>query len=400
MSFSTSEQLRSSYARIIDATLKQVRSSGVLHEAGRDTVDELGRRWRAAVEHELRLMECGHPDRFVAPSDRRAKRLALEDIAADDGNRGRALEPGNVVPKSLLEEQRPYRAMDCVTWAEPFKLPTAVASESRPSILSCRGGYRTSHVDAPDGPVPGFQATGSSQSLLSQQPLGAVGAVASRKRQRADGGHEQLEPGVDSSMTMPEPLAPPLLARRENEADNAAPQLLSLQAAQGEDSEDEYAGCFDDAEVIAGHVETPSKTAALASTDGPDAEAEQGEDGPSDAGPSAKRRRDTDADTGAVVADQDSSGSELGSDLDDSEFEEPPTNNMLFADIAQVKRHNKKWIVEMRHGFLQVDGIECLFASARGTFKINDDVAPAPPPLLDEGDISDGEGILMFGALR
>jgi len=73
---------------------------------------------------------------------------------------------------------------------------------------------------------------------------------------------------------------------------------------------------------------------------------------------------------------------------------------MLFADIAQVKRHNKKWIVEMRHGFLQVDGIECLFASARGTFKINDDVAPAPPPLLDEGDISDGEGILMFGALR
>mmetsp|Transcript_27608 Transcript_27608/g.41270 ORF Transcript_27608/g.41270 Transcript_27608/m.41270 type:complete len:261 (-) Transcript_27608:289-1071(-) len=68
--------------------------------------------------------------------------------------------------------------------------------------------------------------------------------------------------------------------------------------------------------------------------------------------------------------DGESAGSELGSDLDDSEFEEPQSDNILFADIANINRGSRRWTIRLRHGVLSVGGVEKLFSSAHGVFDL------------------------------
>jgi len=67
-----------------------------------------------------------------------------------------------------------------------------------------------------------------------------------------------------------------------------------------------------------------------------------------------------------VDVEQSSDGSDL-SDVDDLDFEEPQTNDVLFAELSKpIHRTSHRWTLELRNGLLQINGMECLFSSAKG----------------------------------
>mmetsp|Transcript_86711 Transcript_86711/g.241313 ORF Transcript_86711/g.241313 Transcript_86711/m.241313 type:complete len:360 (-) Transcript_86711:101-1180(-) len=130
----------------------------------------------------------------------------------------------------------------------------------------------------------------------------------------------------------------------------AAPRPVPLRTGAsgapepGSEEEEEYAGVFEGAEVIVSQQ-------------------------PAGAGPGAAGVVDPEGRGGGGDGDGGSSrGSELGSDLDDSEFDEPETDNVLFAEFARIRRSKRRWSVLLKHGVLRVNGVECLFSSAAGVF--------------------------------
>merc|ERR1712014_241868 len=69
------------------------------------------------------------------------------------------------------------------------------------------------------------------------------------------------------------------------------------------------------------------------------------------AAPSSDVADSKEAARGAVVGEESSPGSELGSDLDsDEDFIVPHTSNLLVADIERVNRGKKEWKVQFGHG--------------------------------------------------
>lgn len=91
MAVAAVKHLRESYTRIIDNTLTQLRETGLVREMGRPVADELGRRWRAAAERELALMEAaaggggGRRPQAEAAPERAPKRRRAASIGSQVG---------------------------------------------------------------------------------------------------------------------------------------------------------------------------------------------------------------------------------------------------------------------------------------------------------------------------
>eukprot|EP00927_Polykrikos_kofoidii_P048853 TRINITY_DN43035_c0_g1_i1.p1 TRINITY_DN43035_c0_g1~~TRINITY_DN43035_c0_g1_i1.p1 ORF type:complete len:389 (+),score=74.98 TRINITY_DN43035_c0_g1_i1:93-1259(+) len=382
MSLGSARQLRESYKRIIDATLKQVRDGGLIQDAPgrprREVADELGCRWRAALEQRLAAMEAA----VLAP-----KASPLLPSLLDD-----AEQPGefdnfgstNAVPTPLKTRQslRPQT----VTFFEPAEIPGPLNTDSLPAVQRCIGGYDESHVEIA-GPAPGSPSAAFAAvvgAALSGVPAKAKAAPPPPKRARTS----PISRGADEAKPPPS-LPPPLVEMPRpvaGKASSLAPpeNVMETAPAVATESDDDYAGCFDDAEVIVSQVETP--TAIVVSTAEPLVAPKAGQSSQAaHTGKNARREEahDTSGGDPAVVraaaaanapkVDEISSeGSELGSDLDLSEFELPEANDVLFADLGQVRRSQKRWVVDLRHGVLQIGGVECLVSSGVGEFVVDD----------------------------
>jgi len=363
MSFGTMSQLRQSYARVIDSTLKKVRDGGVLREAGRETIDELGTRWRAAVERELQAMENRHPERTAAPKGRRGEKLPLEALVPDadpTSSLTRALR--DVQPASLCDAgsaAKPFRHMEGVRFADAFEPPTPIEPDNS-NALGLPSGFAASHVESAEGAFGGS----TSMSLASAPAVARPGSASTSSGQPV---RKKARTGVSDIATAPAPalgraessegvgaLAPSAAAKPEPVL---APVLAPPLAA---DSDDEYADCFEDAKIVVSKP-SPEISTTPAAGSGTSATNHPMSSGPKDtvAGVSADK-------------EESSAGSELGSELDDSEWDEPDTINTILAELTSVRRSKRRWSVEMRHGVLQIDGIECLFSGASGVFEFDD----------------------------
>lgn len=115
-------------------------------------------------------------------------------------------------------------------------------------------------------------------------------------------------------------------------------------------SDDEYADCFDGAEVVASQGQTSrlrvNSVAAVSSN-------------------------------AIVAAAAEDDATDLGSDLDSEATFEPPAGNRLFAKVGSFKKFTKSWALEFRQAVLQLDGVECILASGRGKFRISGDGRPS-----------------------
>ncbi|CAE8651927.1 unnamed protein product, partial [Polarella glacialis] len=114
----SSRQLRESYSRVLEATLKKVREDGVLT---RDAVDELRCRWRKAIERQLAEMEAQQspgtslprrPELGLNLEAPAADAVAVRSAVASLGGGGRAgfsvmADVDFVVDFELMEEVRP-----------------------------------------------------------------------------------------------------------------------------------------------------------------------------------------------------------------------------------------------------------------------------------------------------
>mmetsp|Transcript_4491 Transcript_4491/g.12388 ORF Transcript_4491/g.12388 Transcript_4491/m.12388 type:complete len:538 (-) Transcript_4491:134-1747(-) len=218
----------------------------------------------------------------------------------------------------------------------------------------------------------GRRASSSGAPSLAGQSCSGNGAksgqIAERStEQKASGSKASSSAGAAESAAMVTPGAP--------------------SKAAGE-SDDEYDGCFEGAEVIV------SQNTPGAPQDGGDEEDE-------DDGGEATHPASDHAAAGSAGGERrrlagrrpapPSPGSELGSDLDDSEFDEPEVENYLYADFARVRRGKRRWTVQFRHGVLRVHGVECLFSSASGVFDIDSMGSGAPlPGVIQEGALQEG----------
>jgi len=178
----------------------------------------------------------------------------------------------------------------------------------------------------------------------------------------------------------------------------ATAATAAASAAVADSDDDEYSGCFEGAEVIVsqscaaaeGALKLPvaaggkGEGVVLAATamHGYAAMAPAG-DGAASA-PAARSAAESSAAGAAAVAaaepasstvviaeNASSDGSELNSELDDSDFDEGETENVIFAELTKVVRQKRRWTVHLRHGVLQVDGVEILFSAAQGTFDVD-----------------------------
>lgn len=326
MSCGSLSQLSSSYSRIIESTLKRVHEAGLLRDvpAGSEVVDELGCRWRAAVERELTAMSGrGHHLPSLLPPEEMAK-------------------PSGITRS--LKDAKPLRPMDGVSFAEEFELPQA--QSVLPGTKRGAGGFIASQVDSPDAPaITGRAAQGT--SVGSSSGVGARSsdlAVASHKRARTTGIEER------------------------NLASSVAQRgAAGAQTSGDADSDDEFDGCFDGAEVIASGSR---QLEADGSTDGAVVPAGAEAVGASLVEQGASGLLED------IAAEESSEGSELDSDLDDPEFmrqfEFPDIKNTFLVELKRVNRSSKKrWSIQMGRGVLTIDGKECLISSGRGELTLD-----------------------------
>lgn len=429
MSHTTMGQLRTSYARIIEATLKRVRDSGLTREAGREVVDELGRRWRAAVEDELTLMEARKPTRLPPPKDRRGVRRPL-----DCNDPGAGSFPDEKAPTPKPPVPTAFRPMDGARFTDPFDLPEA---------HKFTGGFGATDVRSTDGPnLPGAGREGEHGLNGGDFGQRTGGLMSPKKRARMDVSALNDGPQAQRLPAAPSSVLPPARDSAISGSDGAA-AVAPVGAGDEDDDDDEYAGCFDDAEVI----ESASCAAPVVEKKGPAATGSHhssgiatpasvgsgvapqkiasdvdgllrpssasmgsnvagpipdhsltgngfglpssGSGGPASSGAGRGKSTGRSRGRGSRASDlasngdpESSDGSELDSDLDCSEFEEPETNNALLAELVSVRRSRRRWWVQMRHGVLQIDGIESLFSSALGLFEVDED--PAMPRVLED----------------
>lgn len=368
MSLGSLSQLKDSYARIIESTLRRVREAGLLRDvpAGSEVVDELGCRWRGAVERELAAMAAcrtehsrGHPQ----------AQITLPVLLPPEGLIG---------PKAVsraLKDAKPFNPMDGVSFAEEFVLPPPPARGALPAAHQFSGGFASSHVEAPARPmIPGLSG-GMGRSGLAGS-TGRAAAEPPRKRARTTDvlvEERTLAPPLSDALTSmnslhaeqrtlpPGSSGPPPVGVLEP----VVP--LSDAAAAEVGSDDEYAGCFDDADVIVSNTCQPQGAKSLDGAVSP--AVQQSRDA---CGGSATAAQAPSEPIGDILAEQSSDGSELGSDLDDSEFDFPVIKNSLFAQVKRVARSRKRWSVQLGRGVLTIDGVECLISGARGVFDIDD----------------------------
>jgi len=245
-------------------------------------------------------------------------------------------------------------------FAEPVRQLEAPPKEGCPAALKNTGGFAKSQVAASDG----------SQLFGNEAQPSHVGAEPPRKHLRIQSRKfgtvfgsssasslQAPEKAVHTSAAAPPPSSEPAVVQSEvlPAPPPAAKETLG-------DSDSDYAGCFDDAEVVvsenaamptsvaAFEVPTPALTETSATL-------ATGEGQPVIPADDAAQ---------LVVLEQSSPGSDL-SDVDDLDFEEPQTNDVLFAELSKpIHRTSRRWLLELRNGLVQVNGMECLFSSAKG----------------------------------
>merc|ERR1712008_151359 len=71
------------------------------------------------------------------------------------------------------------------------------------------------------------------------------------------------------------------------------------------------------------------------------------------------------------VQEASSAGSELNSELDVSDFDEPESENVLYAELCDLKRSKNRWSLKLKSGVMRINGVECLFSSGQGVFDVD-----------------------------
>mmetsp|Transcript_102353 Transcript_102353/g.285173 ORF Transcript_102353/g.285173 Transcript_102353/m.285173 type:complete len:404 (-) Transcript_102353:16-1227(-) len=387
MSSSSLSQLGESYAKIIEETLKHVRESGLLRDVSREVYDELDSRWRTGVGQELASMEA----RLRQTPGARPLNLTALVAPGAGGKTGSSLMPdqqycGNPsnMPEALRKRTPDHFAhMTGVTFAEPFQLPAPLQGAARPAALQCSEGFSASHTETPDS-----QATRGRPLVSAGSAVGPAAATAAARE--AEPAWKKARCGAQpgqAAETGPVPLAPPLdvlAPARQVEAGGSGvqpqppgPPPLATPPAPGEASDDEYDGCFEGAEVIvsAATEPTPEPSASVAQSSA--GEAAQGAVVPAMGRATGVEATNPACSYGGLDRGGSSSeGSELGSDLDDSEFDEPTTENLIYAELKKVERKPRQWSLELGPGVLFADGMEYLFQSGKGNFERDDEEGP------------------------
>jgi len=399
MSTCSLSQLSESYGRVIEMTLRRVREAGLLKEARQEVLDELGKRWRAAVRCELETMEKNQGCRADPVAS------AGEAVRPLDG--GSALVPSEqmVAPSNLTKALRiqsgePCRPMDGVSFAGHFALPTPAPLGSLPAAVQCIQGFASSNVERPeDLDVSGQVAPKAGVRNAHDE------AIPARKKARKEAPIRHIAPPLvahsstlsatthqTATVVHAEALVSPKSDKQamimEVPAGKHAETALAAVPPSGASnaaSDDEYDGVFEDAEVIV--------SAGVKSKDVSQEVAEDQED------------------KGAVVPIEEilvsapeevheasSAGSELNSELDISDFDEPESENMLYAELCDIKRSKTRWSLKLHGGVMRVNGVECLFSSGQGVFDVDwgsttagDSVGPEAAALEDDRDSGDDD---------
>lgn len=319
MASSVWDQLRHSYSRIIDSSLKDIRDKGLLQEGGPDILDEIERRWRADLEAEVSKREGPRPKRdgFPLPSCG-----AVANVPAVS-----ALGPRRAVVPML--QQAPVRAlsfMNGVRFADgPPQLPTPLSGDQVPAMLQGIG-LEASNVEGPPvAPKPKSVVPARAPVQKPKAKTTKILPPAKRMRRKSSPAPSVLEDAVAES-----PLPPPLLT--DSDAD-----IAGFSDADVGQANTDFA-------IVPGVADLPvwDPIAYPAIVPG----AEDGNKSP---------------------------GSELGSDLDDSEVSEPENENRLIAENIQLYKGKDRWRVLMQQGVIQIGGIECLLCTVHGSFDIEEE---------------------------
>ncbi|CAK8996228.1 unnamed protein product [Durusdinium trenchii] len=270
MSSASLGQLKYTYTQVVETTLQLCDVS----DLPAATLLALAERWRSVLARRLLEMQekegLGPPEQvhLEAPD----VSVVFSSYPKDEGDTSGFTLLGTCVdmvvpPPALTEAQRTF--------------PTAPALKSAEDLPAL-----------PFEPAPGTPAPGR---------------PSKRKR-----------PGTPSATISPGTPRPPPLAVLNAQAGHLSPVLQSVQ-----EEDEQFAGCFDDAEVI---LQSPPPQ--------------------------------------EVVQRADGSGSELGSDLDDVEELFVP-DALIFTKVARVRKNPKRWSVRLKEGVLRVNDLEMLFASGQ-----------------------------------
>jgi len=392
MSASTLSQLSESYGRVIEMTLRRVREAGLLREARREVLDELGKRWRAAVRRELETMEEKQRSRAdpvatageaVCPLDGCSALVPSEHMVA----------PSNLTKALRIHSGEPCRPMDGVSFAGHFEMPTPPALGNLPAAVQCPEGFASSNVERPEDSDTLGQVAPQAATLKAQDE-----AIPARKRARKEAPIRHIAPPLvarSSTLSAPTPQTAAVahagaLVSPESDSKTAATEMPASKqtataivampsgGASNAASDDEYDGVFEDAEVIvSGTAKSKDSNKEVAGE-----EEDQGAVVPIE-----------EIVVGAPeeVQEASSAGSELNSELDVSDFDEPESENFLYAELFNLKRAKTRWSLKFKSGVMRINGVESLFSSGQGVFEVDcgsttacDSVGPESAALEDD----------------
>lgn len=344
MSWQSLQHLKETYNRVLTATIAQAQKEEIIQDTG--LLEELERRWRSRLKRSMEEMEAQNPFRFAPPQGREAR--ALLDPALPPDMASKAAK--SIAPVDL-EMDAGGTGFELLGPRISFRqrLPALPEVASTPPV------------------VAGTELAFSESNIKTEQEeVFALAPVQPSQPTRPAKRRPAPEAQANETDVAKTPLLPPLGAKTKDAAPGAATCMSQIQPVQNAplESDDEYAGCFENAIVVRGAgFESPPKEEALVAGD----EVEEVADAMKTSAPSAQTGR------GPETSD----GSELGSDLDGSDFDEPETRNELFAPIEKMPSRGKKaaWKVQLGPGVLKIQGVELLFARAEAALVLNDPIS-------------------------
>lgn len=355
------DQLRHSYSRVIDKSLKEVREKGLLREASPDILEEIGRRWRADLESEVSKRE--------GPRPARDSQAALCAGGTANVPSASALGPlRRVVPTLKQAPVAAFSFMNGVTFAEgPPMLPAPVPHDQVPCVLQGIS-LETSNVELP--PVapkansmvsapPKRQGKAKAKDARPKPAHNIVPASrqlppAKRMRRISSPAASEFADGA-SQPPLSVPTAPALPFSPDSDADGG--EEWSRPKAGPSDADIVRA----DADFAIVPLDDDEHTPAPLDLFGDPVSA--AEDG-------------TIAEAAEAIIHTPSPGSELGSDLDGSEASEPEGDNLLVAENIQVTKRKNSWVVHIQQGVIRIGDMECLLCTAHGKFEIKEGDEP------------------------
>mmetsp|Transcript_15979 Transcript_15979/g.36568 ORF Transcript_15979/g.36568 Transcript_15979/m.36568 type:complete len:360 (-) Transcript_15979:43-1122(-) len=340
-------QLKETYDRVVQNTLQRVEREGLLASCPPDALQQLRQNWQQALEDafaELPLYRGSAAAallKYKPPAPSQAVNAQTLSHARHGDNRS----------------GRQFRPLVGVRVARPSGFAGLPAGE-QPAIRYMTDGFKTSHVEGPGAALSGSRAA---------PPASALTRLPVLKKVRVEEPEHKIEDQFEAMQSGALPVCDEdasAEAKVEKPDDHSKNEQEAVQMIKiADEDNEEYEGCFEDAEIIvaAGGLPKPP-IASEANRQKPGTSCAGEESSGEDAGESEDGQFEEIASRKRKESTEEDSESDLGPDEEDAEFEMQVAAHCVTGKLERLRREDRRWFAWLGPGIAQVKGNEVAFA--------------------------------------